>query len=87
MKITESSLSRLLHHMVNHDTGTITAFRSEYSYKENLQRNKLLLSKLFSLGYDVTSVKGIYVENYGTKDAVEVSENVFLLLIQMTKVL
>ena len=46
----ESSLSRLLSHMSNHDTGTITAFRyatdcgegDVYTKKQNLQRNKSL---------------------------------------------
>ncbi len=80
MKLIESSLSRLTSHMVEHDTGTITAFRSSYTYKENLQRNKQLLAKLFSLGYNVTSVQGVYVEDYGTKDAKEVGEHVFFVV-------
>ena len=92
--INESSLSRLLQHMQEHDTGTITAFRSTkdctaddpYSpenimtYKENRQRQKSLLLKLQNLGYDVTSVKGSYIENYGSDNAREVGESVFFVV-------
>lgn len=88
MNINESSLSRLQKHMKDHDTGTITAFRfandcgkgKEYTKKENLQRNKSLLAKLQNKRYGVTSVKGSYIENFGTKDAKEVGENVFFVV-------
>jgi len=90
--LNESSLSRIFKHMSEHDTGTITAFRDKkdcnnpsvenntYSKKENMQRNKSLFYKLQKLGYGVTSVKGSYIENYKSKDAKEVGENVFFVV-------
>lgn len=75
----ETSLTRIRTKMENSDTGTITGFRSEFNKKDNLLRNKSLLSKLQSLGYGVTSVKGSYIENYGTPDEKEVGENVFFV--------
>lgn len=85
--IKESSLSRLYRHSREHDYGTITAFRyapdcgkgTPYTRKENQQRNKLLLSKLRAKGYSVTSIKGSYIENYGTPNAREVGESSFFV--------
>lgn len=86
--LNESSLSRLQKHMKDHDTGTITAFRyarecgngDVYTKQENLKRNKSLLAKLQAKRYGVTSVKGSYIENYGTPKAKEVGENVFFVV-------
>lgn len=86
--LNESSLSRIYKQTQEHDYGTITAFRSArdcntgsvYTKKENLQRNKSLVSKLRAKGYGVTSIKGSYIENYGTKNAKEVGENSFLVI-------
>lgn len=81
----ESSLSRLRAHMLNFDTGIVTAFRSEIddggekvklSRKDNLDRNRKLRAEL-TKRYNLTAVRGKYIENYGTKDAREVGENVF----------
>jgi len=92
MKLTqilnESSLSRLWQYMEKHDCGTMSAFRSaadcgkgeKYTYRQNMQRNASLLSKIHSSGrYSVTAIKGAYIENYGTPEAVEVSENTFFI--------
>lgn len=86
--LVESSLSRLYQKTQDHDVGIITAFRdsrdcgegAKYTKKENKQRNKSLLAKLFRAGYQVTSVKGSYIENYGTSDAVEVGEHSFFVV-------
>ena len=86
--INESSLSRLRQHMLEHDTGTITAFRDaedcgngpNITKKQNKARNKILLANLRKEGYSVTKVKGGYIENYGTKDAKEVGEEVFFVV-------
>lgn len=84
----ESSLSRLRAHMLNFDTGMVTAFRSEIdeggqkrklTRAENLKRNKALRAELMK-NYDITAVRGAYIENYGTKDAREVGENVFFVV-------
>ncbi len=87
-KLNEKSLSRVYSHMKDHDTGTLTAFRyakdcgdgDVYTKAQNKGRNKQLLAKLMSKGYSVTSVQGKYIENFGTKDAREVGENVFLVV-------
>jgi hypothetical protein len=86
--VNESSLSRIYRQTRKHDYGTITAFRfapecgtgEPYTKKQNLQRNKSLLSKLRAKGYSVTKIKGSYIENYGTKDAKEVGESSFLVV-------
>ena len=83
----ESSLSRIYAQAKDHESGTISAFRyargcgegETYSKKENLDRNAVLKAKLLKLGYGVTRIKGTYIENYGTKDAVEVSEESFFV--------
>jgi hypothetical protein len=79
-QIQESGLARLNTHMVAHDTGVITAFRKAYSLKENKQRNRSLASFLSSYGYGLTEVSGIYVEDYGTSEATEVSEDVYFVV-------
>jgi hypothetical protein len=88
--INESGLSRLTKHMDEHDCGTITAFRSkegcggpddaEYSLDDNKKRNRQLYANLEVLGYGVTRVDGAYIENFGTKDAKEVKEDVYFVV-------
>lgn len=88
--INESGLSRLAKHMDEHDCGTITAFRSkegcggedaaEYSLDDNKKRNRQLYANLEVLGYGVTKVDGAYIENFGTKDAKEVKEDVYFVV-------
>ncbi len=87
-KLKESSLSRIYQHMTEHDTGIITAYRYArdcgegelYTKKEKQQRNRSLLAKLQNKRYDITSLKGYYVENYGTSKAREVGEYVFFVV-------
>lgn len=86
--ITESSLSRVYRATRKHDFGTITAYRyapecgsgDPYTHRQNQQRNKSLLSKLRAGGYGVTSIKGSYIENYGSDNEREVGENSFLVI-------
>jgi hypothetical protein len=88
--INESGLSRLTKHMDEHDCGTITAFRSkegcggpddaEYSLDDNKKRNRQLYANLEVLGYGVTRVDGAYIENFGTQDAKEVTEDVYFVV-------
>ena len=87
-KIDESSLSRVYRQMKEHDCGTITAFRGArdcgagkpYTKRENKARNKLLLAKLMTKSYGVTRVKGHYIENYNSPNAVEVGATVFFVM-------
>jgi hypothetical protein len=87
-ELNESGLSRVWKHMDSHDCGLITAFRNAkacgkgdvYTKEEKLKRNKSLLAKLQAKRYGVTSVKGSYIENFGSSDAKEVGENVFFVV-------
>lgn len=64
--LSESSLSRLWRHNLDHDCGGITAFRKaencgdgeRYTHDENEQRNRALRARLQSAGYGVTSLLG-----------------------------
>ena len=84
----ESSLSRVHQHYVEHQTGTISAFRyalecgegKELSKKENLKRNNELYSWLIKKGYGLTSIDGTYIENFGTPEAREVDENSYFVV-------
>ena len=80
MIIVESGLSRLTHWMDLYDCGTITAFRGEYTKAENLKRNKSLQAKLLSKNYNITVVKGAYIENMGTPKEKEVKEDTFFVV-------
>lgn len=88
--LNESSLSRVVHHMEKHDCGTITAHRAKegcggpddrpYTREENKKRNRQLYAILESLGYGVTEVDGAYIENFGTENAIEVTEDVYFVV-------
>ena len=78
-KLNESSLSRLWKKYQDSDSGTITAFRGEYSKKENLARNAELKAALLGAGYSVTSVDGVYIENYGSANENPVKEKSFIV--------
>ena len=77
--LTESSLSRLWKKYQDCDSGTITAFRGEYSKKENLARNAELKAALLGAGYSVTSIDGVYIENYGSANEKPVKEKSFIV--------
>lgn len=86
--ITESSLNRISKHIENNQCAVITAFRgnltncltssndeSKINTYTNKGRNKKLMAALLYLGYDITKVKGSYIENYMTDNEVEVKED------------
>lgn len=75
----ESSLSRIHSKIGAYATGAITAYRGEFTHKENQQRNRSLLAKLQGLGYSVTAIKGSYIENYGSDSEKEVSEHSYFV--------
>lgn len=78
--LVESSLSRIHSKIEKHSAGAITAYRGEFTKKENQERNKKLLSYLTSSGYSVTSVKGSYIENHGSSDQREVGEHSYFVV-------
>lgn len=86
--ISESSLNRISKHIENNQCAVITAFRGNLTdcltYSDdktnintytNKGRNKKLIASLLYLGYDITKVKGTYIENYMTDNQVEVKED------------
>ena len=77
--LSESGLSRLHSHMMEHSSAILTAFRNEYSNEENYERNRELKAQLLSMGYGVTKVDGSYIENFETPQAIEVSEQSFFV--------
>jgi hypothetical protein len=84
----ESSLSRVYAQTRKHDYGVITASRQArdcgegdpYTAAENSKRNDSLLAKLRAARFGVTAIRGSYIENYGSPEAVEVGENSFLVI-------
>lgn len=77
--LTESSLSRLWQKHQEYDAGTISAYRSERTNAENRKLSGELRNILIGVGYSVTEIDGVYTENYGTKDAVDVKERAFIV--------
>ena len=67
-------------YMLEHDVGFITAYRGEYTKKQNQLRNKALKAFLVSKGYGITAVKGSFIENYGTEKAKEVGEATYMVV-------
>ena len=78
--VLESGLSRIYKHISNHESGSITAYRGNYSNADNKKRNQILRARLLKKGYDLTVIDGIYVEDFGTADAKKVKEKVFFVV-------
>lgn len=78
-KAVARSLSRIFDHVNKYDTGMLTAFRNEFKRAENLKRNKKMLAQLLQLGYSVTKVSGVFVENFQSEFAKKVKENSFFV--------
>jgi len=88
MKLNESGLARIYQQTLKHDSGTISAFRSardcnngeKYTRKEKMKLSRELNAKLLKLGYGVTQIQGVYIENYKTPDAIEVKETSYIVV-------
>ena len=86
--ISESSLSRVWRLTTQHDSGTISAFRyakncgegEVYAKNENKQRNTILKAKILRMGYTITPIKGVYIENYNSNNERDVNEESFLVI-------
>jgi hypothetical protein len=76
----ESSLSRLYTKTQNHSVGAITAYRGDFSKQTNELRNRKLASYLSSRGYGITNITGGYIENPGTENEREVTEQTFFVV-------
>lgn len=77
--LNESSLTRLWKKYKDYDSGTISACRGSLTSKENKERTFQLKTDLVKLGYSVTAIKGVYKENYGQPDEIEVHEDSFIV--------
>lgn len=80
--ITESSLSRLWKKYQECDSGTISACRGENTPEQNKKRTAKLKAALLGLGYSVTKINGVYIENYGKPNAKKVREVSFIVFDQ-----
>jgi hypothetical protein len=74
-----SGLSRLHEKTQKYTCGIITAFTSENTYEENINRNRKLSAYLIRKKYSVTKVIGSYIEDYKTPDEKEVKEVSFFV--------
>ena len=66
IKESGANLSRLLYHLNTNDVAFITAYRSNLSTKENIQRNKQLALDIHNIGLSYIKVTGGYFEDQAT---------------------
>lgn len=73
-------LSRVWQH-INSDRPIclMTAFRGQYTYEENVNRNKSLAADVRNLGYGFFYVDGFWIENQGTSTEQHVSEDTLFI--------
>lgn len=72
-KIEAAGLSRILQHSKDYQSGTISAFRPNYSAKENMSRHRILGQLLHNKGYNKCQIQGVFDEGNGTKPVTEIS--------------
>lgn len=77
--ITEAgaNINRVLEHLNSDNTCSMTAYRSNYSHKQNELRNKKLANDIRNLGYSYIRIIGSYIEK-GNTELTE--ENSFLII-------
>ena len=78
-QIHESSLSRIQRKVEKHTSGTISAFRNEFTRKENLGRNKEMGAYLRTKGYSVTKIVGSWEETLSNNEKKTVNEESFFV--------
>lgn len=79
-ELTEASLSRIWDAIQKHSAGAITSYRGDRTKAENKANQRELLAYLKTRGYSVISVKGSYIENYGSENQKEVGEPSFIVI-------
>jgi hypothetical protein len=82
LNINESSLSKIWRKYQECDSGTISACRDENTPAQNSARTAKLKAALMGMGYSVTKINGVYIENYGTSKAKKVREVSFIVFDQ-----
>lgn len=76
----EGGLSRILTHLENRNLGIITAFRGNFTLAENRRRNKDLENRIRTAGLGYYKADGHYIESYGQPGAMDVHEEVFIVM-------
>lgn len=77
----EASLSRIWKHIEEgRPFGMITAFRGDYTRKDNLARNKKMEAAIRAAGYGFFRMEGHYIEGYGSGNAQDVKEQSFFVI-------
>jgi hypothetical protein len=95
-QLNESSLSRVWRYSEKYDMAILSANRSQhvncvkklkgdyenksYTPEENEQRNRTLKASCLDKGYGVTKIRGSYIENFETPQAIEVQEESFVIV-------
>lgn len=78
--LTESSLTRVLHHTEHSNIGMISASRGEHTSQQNKEANKSLEKDIRSHGHGIIHVKGRYAENKGTPQEKHVEEHSMIVI-------
>lgn len=76
----ESNLSRIYTHVEKHTFSIQTAFRAEYTLKENRARNQVLKAAVTKAGYGFINIKGWSVENLGMSSETRVVEESIVII-------
>lgn len=79
LKIEAAGLSHIYKYTQEHDTGTISAFRPEFSRGENLTRSSILGGLLRKRGYTTIQVQGIYQYEDGDDELVGKESSFFVV--------
>lgn len=74
------SLFRFVAYIKQYDCGIVTAYHSGYTHIQNQKRNKSLNAKLAAMTYGITTVKGSFVENFGTDNEKEVEGHIIFVV-------
>jgi hypothetical protein len=80
-QLNEASLGRVWqHYKSDRPIATLTAFRGEYTYEENVRRNKQLAAEVRELGYGFFFLDGAWIENEWTPQEKHVSEDSLFII-------
>lgn len=78
--VNETSLSRVYAHFKDDPPiAIITAFRGDYSYKENVARNRKLAAEIKRAGYGYIFVDGHWVEDQGNNASDTSEDSIFVI--------
>jgi len=76
----EASLSRVFKHLdSDRPVAILTAFRGNFTYKENVKRNKELAASIKNEGYGYFFVDGHWVEEEGNNETDTSEDSIFVI--------